>query len=165
MKLGLSLSSDKGSVTPVLLGFLERANPNHWTTHIKVEEDVSLRLTASESVCLAVVPTLGLVTRCYFLSEGCCLKVEVLFLWGTLSDKDGSVVCSAVAHWCESRITRNHTLLSEAHIEVEVTLRLPVSQSVCLSIEYPCGTCDQIFFPVGMLLSGICCLVSAGRPL
>jgi hypothetical protein len=50
-------------------------------------------------------------------------------------------------------------------VEVEVTLRLTVSQSVCLGIEYPCGTCDQILFPVGMLLSEICCLISVGRPL
>jgi hypothetical protein len=38
-------------------------------------------------------------------------------------------------------------------------------QSVCLGIEYPCGTCDQRLFPVGMLLSEICGLVSIGRPL
>jgi hypothetical protein len=38
-------------------------------------------------------------------------------------------------------------------------------QSVCLGIEYPCGTCDQILFPVGILLSEICGLVSIGRPL
>jgi hypothetical protein len=38
----------------------------------------------------------------------------------------------------------------------EVTLRLTVSQSVCLGIEYLCGTCDQILLPVGMLLSVIC---------
>jgi hypothetical protein len=37
-----------------------------------------------------------------------------------------------------------------------------VSQSVCLGIEYPCGTCDPILFPVGMLLSEICGLVSGG---
>jgi hypothetical protein len=47
--------------------------------------------------------------------------------------------------------------------EVEVTLRLTVSQSVsqsvCLGIEHPCGTCDQILFPVGML-SETCGLVS-----
>jgi hypothetical protein len=30
------------------------------------------------------------------------------------------------------------------------------SQSVCLGIEHPCGTCDQILLPVGMLLSEIC---------
>jgi hypothetical protein len=39
------------------------------------------------------------------------------------------------------------------------------SQSVCLGIEYPCKTCDQILLPVGMLLSEICGLVSVGRPL
>jgi hypothetical protein len=37
-------------------------------------------------------------------------------------------------------------------VEVEVTLRLTVNQSVCLGIEHPCGTCDQILLPVGMLL-------------
>jgi hypothetical protein len=50
-------------------------------------------------------------------------------------------------------------------VKVEVTLRLTVSQSVCLGIEYPCGTCDQILFPVGILLSEICGLVSVARPL
>jgi hypothetical protein len=50
-------------------------------------------------------------------------------------------------------------------VEVEVTLRLTVSQSVCLGIEHPCGTCDQILLPVGMLLSEICGLVSVGHPL
>jgi hypothetical protein len=41
------------------------------------------RLTVSESACLGVEPTLGLVTR----SEGCCLKVAVLFLSGAYSDE------------------------------------------------------------------------------
>jgi hypothetical protein len=72
-------------------------------------------------------------------------------------------------------------------VEVEVTLRLTVSQSLCLGIEYPCGTfffcfiynlnqqseftfyklmlCDQILFPVIMLLYEICGLVSIGHPL
>jgi hypothetical protein len=49
--------------------------------------------------------------------------------------------------------------------KVEVTLRLTVGQSVCLGIEHPCGTCDQILLPVEMLLSEICGLVSVGRPL
>jgi hypothetical protein len=39
------------------------------------------------------------------------------------------------------------------------------SRSVCFGIEHPCGTCDQILLPVGMLLSEICCLVSVSRPL
>jgi hypothetical protein len=52
-----------------------------------------------------------------------------------------------------------------ADFEVEVTLQLTDSQSICLGIEYPCGTCDQMLFPVGMLLSEICGLVSIGRHL
>jgi hypothetical protein len=47
---------------------------------------------------------------------------------------------------------------------VEVTLRLTVSQSVCLGIEHPCGTCDHILFPVGMLLSEICFSCIYGAP-
>jgi hypothetical protein len=51
-------------------------------------------------------------------------------------------------------------------LEVEVTLRLTVSQSACLGMEHPCGTCDQILLvlPVGMLLSEICGLISMGAP-
>jgi hypothetical protein len=49
-------------------------------------------------------------------------------------------------------------------VEVEVDSQ-SVSQSACLGIEYPYGTCHQILFLVGMLLSEICGLVSVGRPL
>jgi hypothetical protein len=118
---------------------------------------------------------LGLVTRYYFQSEGCCLKVVTLFLWGALSDtrrigcvtllswfdvvtdghrpillgvghpfgthdqillfnffwrtisllsvlgrplwrEDGSVICSAICQWPESRRTRNRTLLSHLRL-------------------------------------------------
>jgi hypothetical protein len=52
-----------------------------------------------------------------------------------------------------------------SNLEVEVTLRLTVSQSVCLGIEHPCGTSNHILLPVGMLLSEICDFVSMGRPL
>jgi hypothetical protein len=43
--------------------------------------------SVSQSVCIGVEPTLWLVTRYYFLSEDCCLKVAVLFLWDALSDE------------------------------------------------------------------------------
>jgi hypothetical protein len=43
---------------------------------------VTLRVTVNQSVCLDVELTLRLVTRYYFLPEGCCLKVAVLFLLG-----------------------------------------------------------------------------------
>jgi hypothetical protein len=36
-------------------------------------------------------------------------------------------------------------------------------QSVCLGIEHPCGTCDQILLPSGTLVSEICGRVSLGR--
>jgi hypothetical protein len=44
-------------------------------------------------------------------------------------------------------------------LEVEVTLRL----TVWLGVEHPCGTCNQILLPVGMLLSESCGFVSVGR--
>jgi hypothetical protein len=55
----------------------------------------------------------GLATRYYFLSECCCLKFAVLFLWGALSDeRKGSAISSVIAQWSEPHGTRNHTLLS-----------------------------------------------------
>jgi hypothetical protein len=52
------------------------------------------------------------------------------------------------------------------HIEVEVTLRLMVSQSVSMSrCRAPCGTCNQTVLSVRKLLPESCCLVSVGRPL
>jgi hypothetical protein len=45
-------------------------------------------------------------------------------------------------------------------VEVEVTLRLTVSQSVCLGTEHPWGTYDQILLPDGMLLSTICSVIT-----
>jgi hypothetical protein len=46
-----------------------------------------LRMTVNQPVCQGVEPTLGLVTRYYFLYECCCLKVAVFSLWGVLSDE------------------------------------------------------------------------------
>jgi hypothetical protein len=54
---------------------------------VLLEVEITLRLKVSQSVCRSVEPTLGHVTRYYFLSEGYCLKVAVLFLWGALSDE------------------------------------------------------------------------------
>jgi hypothetical protein len=64
-------------------------------------------------------------------------------------------------------LTRGRVCLLSVTVsnKVEVTLRLTVGQSVCLGIERPCGTRDQILLPVGMLLSEICGRMSVGRPL
>jgi hypothetical protein len=60
-----------------------RLNTGFW--HIEVE--VTLQLTASQSVCQGIEPTLGLVTWYYFLSEGCVLKAAFWSVWGALSDE------------------------------------------------------------------------------
>jgi hypothetical protein len=71
---------EKSSVTGLCNVLGRILNPGHLV-------EVTLRLTASQSVCLGVEPTLGLVNRYYFLSEGCCLKVAALFLCSALSDE------------------------------------------------------------------------------
>jgi hypothetical protein len=53
----------------------------------EIEVEVTLQLTVSQSVCEGIEPTLWLVTRYYFLSKGCCLKVAVISLWRALSDE------------------------------------------------------------------------------
>jgi hypothetical protein len=67
-----------------------------------------------------------------------CLKVAVLSMWGALSDERSG-------------------LLS---FEVEVTLQLTVSQSVCQGVERTLQLVTRYY-----LLSETCCLVSVGRPL
>jgi hypothetical protein len=59
----------------------------------------------------------------------CCLKTAVLFLW-----------------FCDERTGRLRSYFTTD------------GQSVCLGVEHPCGTCDQILLPVGMLLSEIAVL-------
>jgi hypothetical protein len=103
-----------------------------------------MKLSVSQSVCLGVELTLGPVTRYYFLSECLCLKFAVLYLWDALSDERTGGGGGGGYFTTDGQ---------------------SVSQSVCLGIEYPCGTYHQILLPVGMSLSEICGLVSMGRPL
>jgi hypothetical protein len=53
----------------------------------QVKVKVTLQLTVSQSLCQGIEPILGLVTRYYFLSEGCFPKFAVLSFWGALSDE------------------------------------------------------------------------------
>jgi hypothetical protein len=94
-----------------------------------------------QSVYLGVEPTLGLVTRYYFPSESCCLKVTFLFLWGALSDERTGVHFSV--KWSKSRRTRNHTSLSH--------LRLPQpggSDSGSCGQHYPALLVSKLPFRV-----------------
>jgi hypothetical protein len=54
---------------------------------VKVMLQLKVSQSVSQSVSQGIEPTLRLVTRYYFLSEGCCLKVAVLSLYGALSDE------------------------------------------------------------------------------
>jgi hypothetical protein len=68
-----------------------------------------------------------LIFHNYFLSSSC--RVPSL-------TRERVVICSAITQWPESRRTHNHTLLFHFILpqpEVRVTLRLTVSQSVCMS--------------------------------
>jgi hypothetical protein len=78
--------------------------------YFSVEVEVTLRLTVGQSVCLGDEPTVGLVTWKYFLSEGYCLKLAVLFLWGASLTRGR--VCSLQCNHsiAESRRTRNHNI-------------------------------------------------------
>jgi hypothetical protein len=89
-------------------------------------------MTLSVSQYVLVSSTLvGIETRYYFLSECCCLKFAKVD------------VPVGRPFWQEG-----------GSIDVEVTLRLTVGQSVCLGMEHPCGTCDQILLSVRMSLRG-----------
>jgi hypothetical protein len=53
---------------------------------VEVEVEVTLRLTASQYVLVSST-LVGSATRYYFLSEFCCLKFAVLYMWEALSDE------------------------------------------------------------------------------
>jgi hypothetical protein len=76
--------------------------------------------TDSQSVSQYVLVSsalVGLATRYYFLSECCCLKFAVLYLWGRpLRREDWSAICNVITHWSESLRTRNHALLSHLRL-------------------------------------------------
>jgi hypothetical protein len=115
----------------------------------------------------------------FFYRSLALLFVLVRPLWR----EDGTIICSAICQWSESRRTHNHTLLSHLRlldsisvtsydsqrlrwrysnpppheererVEVEVTLQLTVRQSACQSIEPTLGLATRYYF-----LSEVCFL-------
>jgi hypothetical protein len=65
--------------------FLRLSQPGGPDRLVKVK--VTLQLTVSQSLCQGIETILGLLTRYYFLSEGCFLKCAFLSLWDALSDE------------------------------------------------------------------------------
>jgi hypothetical protein len=92
-------------------------------------------------------PLCGRLTRYCFLFKCLGLEFVVLSLWCTLSDE------------------RPRLSLCVLCIRVRVTLRLTVSQSVCLDVEPTLWTFDQILLPFQEFGSGIFCLLSVVHPL
>jgi hypothetical protein len=83
----------------------------------EVEVKVTLRLTASKSVCLGIEHFCGTCDQILppvgrFLSESCGLVSVGCPLWR----EDGSAVCNAITQCSESRRTRNQTLLSHLRL-------------------------------------------------
>jgi hypothetical protein len=131
--------------------------------------------TDGQSVCLGVGHPFGAHDQ-ILLFPFFCRKIALLLVLGRLLwREDRSVICSAICQWSESRTTYNHTLLSHLRllsslsmasydsqglrwkysyrlntvkVKVKVTLRLTVSQSVCLGVGHPFGAHGQILlFP------------------
>jgi hypothetical protein len=59
---------------------------------------VTLQLAVSQPLCQGIEPIPGLVTKYYFLSEGCFLKFAMLSFWGALSDERSGVICLSLSN-------------------------------------------------------------------
>jgi hypothetical protein len=88
------------------------------------------------------------------------------FIWHWRQAHWGSRPESLFSIWTLAAIVvMKHPLWREMDLSRSRSYFTTDSQSVCLGIEHPCGTPDQILLPVGMLLFEICGHVSVGRPL
>jgi hypothetical protein len=78
-------------------------------TNLESKVKVTLQLTVSQSLCQDIEPILGLVTRYYFLYEGCFLKFAVLYFWGALSDERLGLsfvfLCLVIYHYLHQTFT------------------------------------------------------------
>jgi hypothetical protein len=67
-----------------------------------------------------------------------CRKIALLFvLEHPLWREDGSVICSAICQWLESRRTRNHTLLRHLRLLGSVSVASYDSQGLRCKYSYP----------------------------
>jgi hypothetical protein len=101
----------------------------------EVEVEVTLRVMVGQSVCLGVGHPFGAHDQ-ILLFLFICRKIVFLFVSGRpLWLEDGSVICSAICQWSESRKTHNHTLLS--HLRLLGSLSVASYDSQGLRWKYP----------------------------
>jgi hypothetical protein len=111
---------------------------------LEVEVEITLRLTISQSVSQSVSQyvlvsgtPLGRKTRFYFFLFF-CRKIALLFMLGRpLWREDGSVICSAICPWPESRRIHNHTLLSRLRLLGSLSVASYDSQGLQWKYSYP----------------------------
>jgi hypothetical protein len=126
------------------------------------------RWSLSISILVSGTP-LGSMTRFFFFPFFCLTIALLFFSVCPLWREDGSVICSAVCRWSESRRTHNNTLLSHLRLlgslcvtsydsqglwwkysnsnqvkSNQVILRPMVNRPVCLGVRHPFRTHDQV---------------------
>jgi hypothetical protein len=75
----------------IIIKFLQTVIPNYWSGYVFLTEvKVTLWLTVSQYVLVSST-LVGLATWYYFLSDCCCLKFAVFYLWGALSEERTSL--------------------------------------------------------------------------
>jgi hypothetical protein len=85
-------------------------------TRISPSRSRSYFMTEGQSVCLGVGHPFGAHDQ-ILLFLLFCRKMALLFVLGRpLWREDGSVICSAICQWSESRSTHDHTLLSHLRL-------------------------------------------------
>jgi hypothetical protein len=99
-----------------------------------VEVEVTLRLMVNQSVCLGVGPQSDQILLFPFF----CRTIALLFILGRpIWRDDGSVICSALWQWSESRRTHNHTLPSRLRLLGSLSVTSYDSQGLWWKYSYP----------------------------
>jgi hypothetical protein len=165
-----------------LLGPLERANLNHWTTCELSWVELSwvefiLRPTVSRPVRPGIGLPFGAPWSDFILILSLVtIAFVVLPVGRPLWREDESVTLQRIRRLVRSLRTNNHTLPSHLRlcslsvasydvVEVEINLRPTVSRPVCLGVRGPSGTRDRFFsFSLKFPLDS-CVFVILKRPL
>jgi hypothetical protein len=114
----------------------------------------------------------GVCTFLWSTVAGAYLRAWLCWFWSALLCRASAKDTSCVMYWEAKALPVIVTgslgfphLKSQSRISKLLYDRRSVSQSKCLGIEHTCGNYDKLLLPARILLSAICGLVSAGRPL